>query len=55
MKKWHLDLIYWHKKGNCWRWTKITKHVYYCGDQVQIQWGRISLVFNKRERKEGDQ
>lgn len=46
--KWKLERIDWHSEGLCWKWTRVTKHVYYSGNQVQIQWGRIAFVFERR-------
>ena len=46
--KWKLERIDWHKHGLCWSWTRVTKHVYYSGNQVQFQWGRIAFVFKRR-------
>ena len=46
---WKLERIDWHKHGLCWRWSRITKKVYYSGNQVQISWGRIAFVFERRE------
>lgn len=45
---WKLERIDWHKHGLCWRWSRITKRVYYSGNQVQISWGRIAFVFERR-------
>jgi hypothetical protein len=47
--KWKLERIDWHKHGLCWRWSRITKNVYYSGNQVQISWWRIAFVFERRE------
>ena len=47
--KWKLECIDWHSQGNCWQWWKIKKHVFYSGNQVQINWGRISFVFERRK------
>ncbi len=47
--KWKLERIDWHKHGLCWRWSRITKHVYYSGNQVQMIWGRIAFVFERRD------
>jgi len=46
--KWKLQRINWYSKGNCWKWFRIWKAVYYRGNQVQITWGRIALVFERR-------
>ena len=46
--KWKLERIDWHKQGLCWTWTRITKRVYYSGNQVQVSWGRIAFVFERR-------
>ena len=47
--KWKMERIDWHKHGLCWRWSRITKRVFYSGNQVQISWGRIAFVFERRE------
>lgn len=47
--KWRLERIDWHSHGNCWSWPRARKYVYYRGNQVQITWGRIALVFERRE------
>jgi hypothetical protein len=45
---WKLDYIHWHKFGDCWTWSKITKGVFYAGNQVVWRWGRIAFVFERR-------
>ena len=47
--KWKFDRINWYKDGLCWRWTRIDKHVYYSGNQVHWQWGRIGVVFERKQ------
>lgn len=47
---WKLSRIDWHSMGNCWTWLKIKKNEYYSGNQVQISWGRIALVFDRKNR-----
>lgn len=47
---WKLSRIDWHSMGNCWTWRKIKKNKYYNGNQVQISWGRIALVFERKNR-----
>ena len=47
--KWKLERIDWHAKGNCWSWLRIRKMVYYSGNQVQLVWGRIAFVLERKE------
>jgi hypothetical protein len=47
--KWKLERIDYHRLGNCWSWLEITKSVYYSGNQIQWTWGRIVIVFERRE------
>lgn len=47
--KWKFDRINWHRYGNCWRWTQITKQPYYSGNVIAITWGRITVWFERRK------
>lgn len=47
--KWKIERIVWHSNGNCWNWLRVQKNVYYGGNQVQITWGRLALVLERRE------
>jgi hypothetical protein len=44
---WKFTRFDWHNHGNCWTWWKITKSVFYSGNQVEWIWGRIVLVFER--------
>jgi len=46
--KWKLTRIDWHRPNTCWTWHRIQRFVYYSGNQVQITWGRLALVFECR-------
>ena len=47
--KWSFERAAWHRHGQCWSRAKITKHVFYYGNQVLWSWGRIALIFERRE------
>lgn len=47
--KFKLSRIDWHKTGNCWSWLRIRKFTYFSGNQVQWTWGRIAVVFERRQ------
>lgn len=47
--KWKLDRINWHSKGNCWRWWRVRRSVYYSGNMATFTWGRITVWFQRRE------
>lgn len=47
--KFKLERVYCHSKGNCWNWFRIRKSIYYSGNQIQITWGRVAFVFEKKE------
>jgi hypothetical protein len=46
--KWKISHVDWYRKGNCWRWTRITRNVYYSGNQIWFSWGRIGLVLERK-------
>lgn len=46
--KWKIERIDWHSNGNCWSWLRVRKDVFYSGSQVQITWGRIALVLERK-------
>jgi hypothetical protein len=46
--KWKLARIDWHSMNQCWTWRRVQRFVYYSGNQVQITWGRLAFVFERR-------
>lgn len=47
--KWKFDRISWHSSGDCWTWRKVIKMTFYAGNEIQLLWGRIAVVFVRRE------
>ena len=45
---WSLTRINWHSQGRCWSWFRISRDVYYSGNMMHFQWGRIALIFERK-------
>jgi len=46
---WKLQRIDWHKHGQSWSWMQIKRFSYFDGNQAHWTWGRIAVVFERKE------